>query len=279
MFPLDSRRDTSGTFDGWRDRLTFIVAEAGWLVLAVMVMLGAFLVWWSPEVPDYLPGYTVGVIAAVFLFGPPLLAIFYLGLKRLRNRRMVTVYHINGVTDEREKYQVAPGVWDEKTVDGPSPYRVNDESAFEVREFDWYEDTEELVVRGCEFSQLADSKLVTVKTMLEDVHGDLVDAFLERNRLRARVKKMGLEIQEDVINAEAEADERGLMNPKTSVREAWENAQEDAEKEVEQIQDVDAYADAYAEAHDVRPLPERPQTDRVIERAAEPSANGDSHDS
>jgi hypothetical protein len=177
----------------------------------------------------------------------------------------VTVYHINGVTDEREKYLVAPGVWDSKTVEGPSPYRVNDESAYEVREFNWYEDTEELVVRGCEFSQLADSKLVTVKTMLEDVHGDLVDAFLERNRLRARVKKMGLEIQEDVINAEAEADERGLMNPKTSVREAWEDAQADIEKEVEEIEDIDAYADAYAEAHDVRPLPEHPQVDRVGE--------------
>jgi hypothetical protein len=229
-------------------------------------MLGAFLVWWSPEVPGYLPDYTIGVLAAIFLFGPPLLALFYLGLKRLRNRRMVTVYHINGVTDEREKYLVAPGVWDSKTVEGPSPYRVNDESAYEVREFEWFEDTGELVVRGCEFSQLADSKLVTVKTMLEDVHGDLVDAFLERNRLRARVKKMGLEIQEDVINAEAEADERGLMNPKTSVREAWEDAQADIEKEVEEIEDIDAYADAYAEAHDVRPLPERPQADRLVER-------------
>jgi len=41
-------------------------------------------------------------------------------------------------------------------------------------------------------SQMADSKLVTTKTMLEDIHGDLVEAFLELNQLRGRISKIGL---------------------------------------------------------------------------------------
>jgi hypothetical protein len=116
-------------------------------------------------------------------------------------------------------------------------------------------------------SQMADSKLVTTKTMLEDIHGDLVEAFLELNQLRGRISKMGLQIQGDVINEEAEADERGLMNPRTAVRDRFESAKEDAAaSDDDEIQDVGQYVDEYTEGHGSR----TPVT--ADEQTAEPAA-------
>ncbi|SEQ03783.1 hypothetical protein [Natrinema salaciae] len=243
---------TSGTFANWKDRITYVVAEAQLLVFAVLFSVGVAILWIRPSVPG-IPPIVFGWFAAAILLGPPLIAIFVTGTRKLRNRRMETVYHINGVDDTRRKLYVAPEVWKEKTVEGPSPYHCNDGDAFEVREFTYHEDTDQLVVRGCYFSQLADSKLVTIKAMLEDVHGDLVDAFLEYNRLRGRISKMGLEIQRDVVNEEAEADERGLMNPRTAVKDRFEAAKSNAEdSDIDEIKDISQYVDDYTEQHGPR---------------------------
>ncbi len=238
-------------FGNWKDRLTYLFAEAQILILGVLFSIGAAIVLFRPALPS-VPPVVIGVFAASLLFGPPLFGFFVWLVKKLRTRNMVAVHHINGVTDTREKYYVAPEIWSEKTVEGPSPYRCNDESAFEVREFEYLSDIDELRVRGCYMSQLADSKLVTVRAMLEDVHGDLVDAFLEYNRLRGRISKMGLEIQRDVVNEEAEADERGLMNPRTAVKDRFDAAKKDAENASDDvIKDVTAHVEEYAENHGI----------------------------
>ena len=255
--------DTSTTFGDWRDRLTYVLAEGQLLVAGVLVSLGILLIWFRPELPG-IPPIVYGWFAAILLLGPPLAGLFVTGARKLRNRRMVAVHHINGVKDVREKYYVEPGVWENKTVEGPSPYSVNDGEAFEVREFDWHPDQGEngtLIVRGCYFSQMADSKLVTTKAMLEDIHNDLVEAFLEYNRLRGRISKMGLQIQKDVINEEAEADERGLMNPRTTVKERFDSAKKDAEEsDIDEIKDISQYVEDYAGEHDIETTGGPPQT-------------------
>jgi len=253
----------SSTFDGWGDRLTYIAANGQLVVLALAFTVGAALVIYRPELPS-VPPLALAWMASIMLFGPPLLAFFITFVRRLRKHRMVTVHHINGVTDEREKYYVEPGVWQDRTVEGPSAY-VLDGGGFEVREFEYLEDLNELRIRGCEFSQLADSKLVTTLAMLEDVHGDLIDTFLEHNRMRGRISKMGVEIQRDLINEEAEADERGLMNPKTAVKSRFEAAEEEAgENAVDEIHDAQDYAEEYFEAHDI---PERTGPPQTMEQA------------
>jgi len=240
--------DTSGTFGGWADRLTFIAAEGQLLVLGLAVSLGAALLLIRPSIPG-VPPVTKGIFAALLLLGPPLLGLFVSGARKLRNRNMVEVFHINAVEDERRKYYVEPGVWESKTVEGPSPYRVNDESAYEVRAFDWHPDQGEdgtLIVSGCEFSQMADSKLVTVKTMIKDIHGELIETGIAYNRLRARISKMGLKIENDTINTQAEADERGMMTMKTSVKDAFESAKDDAEGfSTDEISDLGDYEHEY----------------------------------
>ncbi|MFC7232172.1 hypothetical protein ACFQMM_13710 [Saliphagus sp. GCM10025308] len=237
--------ETSGTFSNWSDRVTYLLAESQLIVLGIMVSLGAALIWIRPSVPG-IPPIVFGWFAALLLLGPPLLALFITGARKLRNRHMIPVHHINGVTDTREKYYVEPEVWNGKTVEGPSPYRVNDEESYEVREFEWLEDTEDLIVTGCYQSNMADSKLVTLKAMLEDIHGDLIEDSIALNKLRGRISKMGVEIERDSINFQAEADERGLMGQQTSVKERFESAREEADKwDSDEIRDVDDYAIDY----------------------------------
>lgn len=252
----------SPTFSSWRDRLTYLVANAQFLVAGLLISLGVLVLYFQPSLPG-VPGWIYATIAALLLIGPIVLGFFLQLLGWLRTRNWETVYHINGLTDEREKYKVAPEVWSEKVVEGPSPYRCNDEDAFEVREFEYHDEVDELVVRGCYMSQLADSKLVTAKSMLEDVHGDLLDAYIDLNQLRGRISKMGVEIQADVVNEEAEADERGLMNPRSSVKERFEAAKQDAEsKEDLEIQDIEGHVESYADEHGIETTGGLPQTEQ-----------------
>ncbi|QLG51085.1 hypothetical protein [Natrinema halophilum] len=236
--------DTSTTFGDWKDRVTYVVAEAQLLVAGGSVSIAILLVWLRPEIPG-IPPIVHGWIAALMLLGPPLLGLFITGAKRLRNRNMVDVYHINGVDDTREKYYVEPGVWDSKTVEGPAPYRVNGDEAFEVREFDWHADQGEngtLIVTGCYFSQLADSKLITVKAMLEDIHSELIETAIAYNKIRGRISKMGVEIERDTVNFHVEADERGLMGRKSSVKDRFEAAEDDAQDwSTDEISDLGDY--------------------------------------
>ncbi|MFC6716264.1 hypothetical protein ACFQGT_07835 [Natrialbaceae archaeon GCM10025810] len=235
-------------FGNWKDRFAYLLAEAQLLVIGVMFSIGVLIMWFRPQFPG-IPPIVHGWFAALMLFGPPLFGLFVTGARKLRQRNMVEVYHINGVDDVRKKYYVEPGVWSEKTVEGPSPYRVNDEGSFEVREFDWYPDQGEdgtLIVTGCYFSQLSDSKLVTVKAMLEDIHGQLIETAIAYNKLRGRISRMGVEIERDVVNFQAEADERGLMGRKTAVKERFEAAETDAKEwDSDEIKDLGEYEHDY----------------------------------
>jgi len=237
--------DLSTTFGGWQDRLTYVVAEAQLLVAGVLVSVGILLLWLQPSVPG-VPSWVHGAVAATLLLGPILFGFFMTLVSRIRTRNWVTVHHINGVTDTREKYNVSPEVWSEKTVEGPSPYPVNERGAYEVREFEYYDDQDELIVTGTYFSQLADSKLVTVQAMLEDIHGQLIETAIAYNKLRGRISRMGVEIERDVVNFQAEADERGLMGRKTAVKERFEAAEDEAQEwDTDEIKDLGDYEHDY----------------------------------
>ncbi|WP_247729900.1 hypothetical protein [Halovivax limisalsi] len=252
--------ELSATFGNWKDRLTFIVAEAQFLVAGLLVSTAIAIVWLRPSLPG-VPPIVLGWVAALMLLGPPVFGFFIWLVRKLRVRNMVAVHHINGVSDTREKYYVEPELWESAKIDGPSPYPVNDGRAFEVREFDYQDDIDQLTVRGCYMSQLADSKLVSTKAMLEDIHGDLIETWLAYNRLRARISKMGLQIQGDVVNQEAEADERGLMNPRTTVKRRFEAAESDArENATDDIQDVTEFVEDYAAEHGIKTTDGPPAT-------------------
>lgn len=230
----------SPSFDNLRDRLTYIVTEAQQLVAVVVIVVGVLLAWFEPSIPR-APPWLRSTIAAALILGPPLWVAGMRIVDWLRVRDWVTVFHINAVEDEREKYQVPPELWEEKTVDGPPPHPVNGGSAWEVREFEYDEEDAELIVSGTWMSATTDSKLLSSKAMLEDVHGTLIDKAIELSRLRARIEQMGVEIQEATVRELIEASERGTMLDETAVSDAFDRARSEVDADVEEIPDIEEY--------------------------------------
>lgn len=218
--------DTSGTFGGWSDRITWIIAEAQILVAGLLVSLGLVLLWARPSIPG-VPPVAGGMFFALLLFGPPLFGLFVTIARALRRRNMVTVHEINAVEDTIEKWYVAPEVWSDKTVDGPTPYPVNGSSAWAVREFEHKEDLGELTVRGVWLSEVEDAKLMTSKSHMASVYSKLVESHLSLKIMRESVSELGTDIQERLINKGAEARERGTLLDKSAVKDVFEDFEDD----------------------------------------------------
>ncbi|WP_224268567.1 hypothetical protein [Haloprofundus salinisoli] len=219
------------TFADWRDRLTYLVAEAQLLVVAVLVGMGFVLALWRPSVPA-VPAWFVDFLAAALIFCPPLLLGGYIFANWLRRRDWITVHHVNAVEDINEKYTVPPKLWREKEVEGPSPRPINGNTAWEVREYEYLPDVGEdgkLIVRGTWLAGCRDTQLLTSKSHMEDIHGKLIEAYLDYGRVRARVSRMAGDIQSSIINEGSEARERGLMMDQTAVKRAYEDAKGDTD--------------------------------------------------
>jgi hypothetical protein len=214
--------DTSGTFGGWSDRVTYIVAEAQLLIAGVLVTLGIVLLWWQPDVPG-VPAWIGGVLATFLLFGPPLFGFFVALIRRFRQRNMVEVHHVNSVQDACEKYMVAPEIWKEKNIEGPNPYPINGGSAWAVREFDFQEDVDQLVVRGVWLSEVEDVKMWTSKRHMNSVYEKLVESHMTLKIFRDSVSELGADIQGRLVNQMAEARERGTMLDKSAVKDVFED--------------------------------------------------------
>jgi len=236
------------SFDSRADRLTYLVSESQTSIGAAIVTAGVLIAWFEPSIPQ-VPNWARSAIAALFLLGPPLWIAGMKIVDWLRVRDWVTVFHINAVTDEREKYLVPPALWEDKTVEGPSPYPINGGAGWEVREFEFIEGEDdeqpELIVSGTWMSACTDSKLLTSKAMLEDVHGTLIDKALELSKLRARIKRMGVEIQESTITELVEQEERGTMLDGSAVQNAFESARSEANEESidEEMPEIDEFSD------------------------------------
>jgi len=236
------------SIDSRSDRLMYLFTESQTSVAALIVTAGALLVWFEPSIPR-VPTWMRSAAAAVLILGPPLWIAGMRIVDWLRVRDWVTVFHINAIEDEREKYLVPPALWEEKTVEGPPPHPVNGGAAWEVRQFEFSEaeddEEPELIVSGTWMSATSDSKLLTSKAMLEDVHNTLIRKALELSKLRARIKRMGVQIQESTVMQLAEQDERGTMLNGSAVQEAFEAAKEQAEQESidDEMPEIGEFAD------------------------------------
>jgi len=215
----------SATFGDWRDRLTYIVAEAQLLVAGVLVATGLALAWLNPSLPG-IPPWVSKLLVGWLVLAPP---SFIVGLRFSRWLRSVfwpTVYHVNAVTDEREKYHVPPDIWKAKNVNGAPPHRVNDGDDYEVREFDWapeYGDNGTLTVKGTWLSELQDAKLLTAKSHFDRVFSELQDDHLELTYRRDAEDELANRLQRRIVTRVAEARENGEMLAPDDVRDVVES--------------------------------------------------------
>lgn len=220
-------REPFPTFANWKDRAVYLLASYKFLISAAIVVGIALLLWYKPQVdvpPGLLAAFGAWVLVGVFA-GP---GGFYIA-RWLRRYRAVTVFHINGVDDDVEKYYVPPAVWDEKTVARDrKPWPVNDGDAYAVREFDWFESTDTLVVEGCWLSDsAADDVLMTDKSHMEDIHDFLLDAYRVLGQVRGRWSRMAMQVEKRTINAVHEAQEKGRTLERDEIKQIWDESEAD----------------------------------------------------
>jgi len=232
----------SATFGDWRDRLTYVVAEAQLLVAGVLVATGLALAWLNPSLPG-IPPWVSKLLVGWLVLAPPSFIVGLRFARWLRSRFWPTVYHVNAVTGEREKYHVPPDIWKEKNVNGAAPHRVNDGDDFEVREFDWapeYGDQGTLTVKGTWLSQVEDAKLVTSKSHFERIHGELQDAFLELTYRRDAEDELANRLQKRIITRVVEAREKGEMLAPDDVNDVVESFKEEMKERTgrEELSDI-----------------------------------------
>lgn len=230
------------TFESGWDRATYLLAEYKLLISGLLLGVLGLVVYYSPSLPE-LPGWVGAVLVAWVLLGIPCWMVGMRIVKWLRKRNRVTVFHINAVEDEREKWLVPPAIWQDKKVEDGEPALVNDNGAFEVREFDWQDDAERLVVAGTWMGEATDSQLVTDRRHMKAIHDYLLDAFEQLLQLRATWSDQSIELEGRVLQDAAEARERGQMLNKTSAADVWENYVDDVEMDddppelIDQIED------------------------------------------
>jgi hypothetical protein len=219
------------TFDSWSDRAVYLIAEAQLLVVGLATIAGVLLYLWSPSLPA-VPVIVTDGLAVALLGGPIPALVGYRGARKLAMRSWPTVYQINAVEDVREKWRVPPDVWSDRNS-SVAPNVVNDGDDYEVRRLEWFPEASDegrLSVTGTWPAEVKDSALITSRTYIEEIHEHLTDSLAKLAELRAKWSRMSLDLQEELINKEAEALERGQMLQKTAAKTIYENERDDAEE-------------------------------------------------
>lgn len=220
------RREISTTFGSWKDRLTYIVAEAQFLVAGVLVSVAVGIIWFRPSLPG-IPDFVIGWFVAILMLGPPLTGFFIWFVRKLRRRHMVEVQHINARKDIAKTKFVAPGIWDQKRIEGANPYPVNAGDSYAVQEFEWDEEMHQLRVKGVYLSELEDTKLYTSKSHMEAMYSKLTESHIALAIFRDSVEQFGADVQHRLTNLMAEAREKGKLMDPDAVSETFSEFEDD----------------------------------------------------
>jgi len=224
------------TFANAWDRLTYIVANAQLLVAGVLAFAGFLIAYTRPQIG--VPGWLIDLLAGSLVLAP---ITFLAGLRIvrwLRQRRMIRVHHVNAADNVTKPYDVPPDVWNEKVVEGPPPYRTNDNEEYVVREYDYVEETGTLYVRGVWLSELQDTKLLTTRSHFQRVYEQLQDDHIQLSLFEDSLTDMMSELQTRLMNRIAEAKQRGEHLDKSAVRDVVADFEEDITSDRDDLADL-----------------------------------------
>lgn len=220
--------DPVPTFAGWSDRLTWLLGQFR-LLISVIIGVGILAALWIgvsiplPTVPTWAWAFLVANIIFAIPFG--LIGSSLVGY--LRDRQHVDVYVVNAEDDRVQGFSVPPETWAAKNVEGPDPTPVNGGDAWLVREFEYQEDTGELYVSGSWPSEINDMEWYTSQARIEQIHGWMTSKLRELIGVRELVSRISLQVQEKLVNQQAEARERGTMMDPEAVADALDDVKDE----------------------------------------------------
>ena len=219
------------TFANNRDRLTYLLSEYR-IPLSVMVLSGGlWAVWAQPQFPEP-PAAAVEFFTAWILLALPAFVVCRKVVSWLYSPDWVNV----GICDPGENViydgkKIPPEVWDEKTVVGSRPLQP-DEGMFDyiVTRFNWYEDIEELEVRGVERTDMGPGEALENATRVDEYYEHMHEVRRRYARLKATVARTATEIHDAATMSMIEEREKAELVPGVSVTAELDKAAERADE-------------------------------------------------
>lgn len=211
-------------FENGKDRLAYLLAE--YKVPTTMLVVGASVYMIQAQPDLEVPVWVSSFATALIFPGVPTYFASRKIVKWLRKRNWVTVQEIDPARGVMEPHVVPPSVWKEReTEEYPawSP-RGSDETDYVVRKFEYKEDIGQLRVDGVWLGNIKPEEIVRAENMLDETYGYLQREAEEAHRYRAIMSSIGTRVQERVVNAVVEAQEKGTQMDRDAISGAVDDA-------------------------------------------------------
>jgi hypothetical protein len=202
------------TFRDDRDRLVYLLAEYRVTVSILAVLVSLWLIFFPPTLPEIPPEWLY--FSGAFLLILP--AGWIAGLKiadYLWTPDTVTVAVCDDSPDDGEDYsvfRVPKAVWQDKQTEGATPlYPENGSVDAVVTRWDWFEDTDRLIVRGVERSDLTPAEALEDRQKIEEYHDNHHELRRSYSRLKATLQSKITEVHDLVIMRMMEEQEEAQL--------------------------------------------------------------------
>ncbi|SDN41706.1 hypothetical protein SAMN05192554_1352 [Haloarchaeobius iranensis] len=185
---------------------------------------------------------------------------------------------VDGDNFEHSTYDgkgVAPDLWEQKTVTGYRPLRPDD-GTFDavVTAFEYYDDIEELEVRGCEQAELEPSEAWESATRVDEIYEHHHRVKRAYSQLKSTVHSYATQVHDATLLLAAAEDEKANVAPEVEIQELID----EMEREVEDLPEAPAPDDegqwlreAKGDLGDLDPLDDHDQmTDAVADGGENP---------
>ena len=219
------------TFADNRDRITYLLSEYR-IPLSVMILASGFwAAWASPQLPQ-LPEAAMDFATAWFLLALPSFVVCRKIVSWLYAPEWINV----GICDPGETIiydgkKVPPDVWDAKTVVGSRPLQPDDGMFdFIVTRFNWYDDIDELEVRGVERADMGPAEALENATRVDEYYEHMHEVRRRYARLKATVARTATEIHDSATMSMIEEREKAELIPGVSVTAELDKAAERADE-------------------------------------------------
>jgi hypothetical protein len=213
-----------------RGRVLRLLRIYRWPLAISFVAIVGIVAFTRPEVPDPPPG-TLPFLGIWAVFSVPLYAVSVRIIRWIDPPDPgVRVLEAHAGSEEKGIPHVVPReIWEERTVEGPDPYPLDD-GAYLVRHLEWLDDIEELRVTGVWKANATALELWRAEKRIDDMHEWYREELQKASALTARVERLGIDMHSSSMVAAAEAIGRGNLPDRDLVGDAIDDAREDVEK-------------------------------------------------
>lgn len=254
------------TFSSNRDRLVYLLAEYKIPLTITFLSVGVWVAWASPELPTPPRAWVTFSLA----WGALSIPSYAFGLRLVRWLYTRNWEYV-AIADDGETYiydakRVPPDLWNEKTVVGAQPFQP-DKGIFDyvVTRFNYYDDIDELEVRGCERADLTPGEALQSANRVDEYHEHHHTLRRQYSRMKGLVQDYASQIHDLTVMRMAAQREEAEMTLQKSVTDLID----EMESDVEDLPDGPAQAqETHGEMLDAQ------LEDLEIEAMPDPRSNG-----